>query len=219
GMKDSEKEKLRQRVKELDTSFDEMSKGFGAAAGIATLFNKPEIAKFYKNAQALSQGIGQLVTVSVTKSFEEEPMAYTSAYVAVALLVVNMMQESQKESTEQQMFDQLKQISQQVEQLREEMHQRLDVLESKADNYFRLSLFDLENIANTTIRLENMAHQLIADIEENDTEIKSGLKQLWLDSATVWESQCLARSPTGKHIVRKADTIQVCRNEFAEVAT
>ena len=85
-------------------SFDDLSKGFGAASGIATLLHDNEAARFFKNAQALSQEFVQLIALSAEKTFAETPGAYCNIYVAIALLIANMMEESQKQDAMQEMY-------------------------------------------------------------------------------------------------------------------
>ncbi len=214
--KKADKERRELQERQLRAQLNEISDAMGFGAGVATLFQNNEAARIFNDLQRLVYLSNQLANIS--DSFSDNPMAYCNIYVAMAVVISNIMQSQKRDQEMTQLFDALNQIAEQIEKLRREMHERFDILEAKIDAYFRNTYFELGNLKASSIRLHQLASRLLEEEEENAAQIQTGLKQQLLLQLTDWETLCYGTKPDGSFDRRDGALIQRCRNQFAQMS-
>jgi hypothetical protein len=191
----------------------EVSKGFSNLSALAILAKDEKLAIFCQKSAALAQGIGDVVATSISKA-ANSPLTYVNVWVGAGILAANLIQNDQSQDATAAMMEMLKEISLQIENLRQEMLARFDWLDFRAKQYFETTFFELQNVAQSVIRLENLGADILKELGAMRLETQAGLGELWLDAMVDWQSRCLPRIDHA----RSRELLLRCRNQFAQFA-
>nr|AGU12023.1 hypothetical protein [uncultured organism] len=210
---------LKRKVEKYEFRMAEVSNGFGALTGIATLIGDPKAAAKFQKAQALSQGVSEAITMSLTKNLTENPMMYANIYVGVAVLAMDLISASKEQDQMAAMMDQLLKIAEQIQEMREEMHARFDLLDFKVQRQFEHLSIDVKNIGTSLIAARKELAASTAELRRSQDQILSGLSFGWKVQTTSAESKCLGIQANGTPVAILENQLLECRNFFALSAT